>query len=82
MRGLLESIKPTFKSSHLVHSKAKVQWEHSHPGAGWTAPVAMSNFLREMHLHNGGTLNLPFHGAGSQVGISLSNVAPGLFPNM
>lgn len=82
MRDVLESIKPTFKSSHLVHSKSKVQWEHSHPGAGWTAPVAMSNFLREMHIRNDGKLNLPFHGAGSQVGILAGNAAPGLFPNL
>lgn len=78
MRGLLESIKPTFKSSHLVHSKAKVQWEHSHPGAGWTAPVAMSNFLREMHIRNQGSLNLPYHGEGSKVGIEAGNLADGL----
>ena len=80
MRGLLESIKPTFKSSHLVHSKAKVQWEHSHPGAGWTAPVAMSNFLREMHIRNQGSLNLPYHGEGSKVGIEAGNLADGLVP--
>lgn len=80
MRTLLESCKTVFKSSHLVHNKAKVQWEHSHPGAGWNAPLAMSNFLRELHMHTGGTLNLPFHGAGSAVGISDGNIVPGLFP--
>ena len=80
MRILLESCKTVFKSSHLVHNKAKVQWEHSHPGAGWNAPLAMSNFLRELHMHTGGTLNLPFHGAGSAVGISDGNIVPGLFP--
>ena len=80
MKTLLESAKKTFKSSHLLHSKAKIQWEHTHPGAGWTAPMAMANFLRELHIHNGGTLNLPFHGQGSKVGIEESNFAPGLFP--
>lgn len=80
MRTLLESCKTVFKSSHLVHNKAKIQWEHSHPGAGWNAPLAMSNFLRELHMHTGGELNLPFHGAGSSVGISDGNIAPGLFP--
>jgi hypothetical protein len=80
MKTLLESIKPTFKSSHLVHNKAKIQWEHTHPGAGWTAPMAMANFLRELHVHVGGTLNLPYHGEGSKVGIENGNFVPGLFP--
>lgn len=80
MRTLLESCKTVFKSSHLVHNKAKIQWEYSHPGAGWNAPLAMSNFLRELHMHTGGKLNLPFHGTGSAVGILEGNVAPGLFP--
>jgi hypothetical protein len=80
MKTLLESVKPTFKSSHLIHAKAKIQWEHSHPGAGWIAPTAMSNFLREIHLRNGGILNLPYHGEGAKVGIVDGNVAPGLFP--
>jgi hypothetical protein len=80
MKILLESCKQTFKSSHTMHSKAKVQWEHSHPGAGWVAPTAMANFMRELHLRNGGTLNLPFHGDGAKVGIEDGNIAPGLFP--
>ncbi len=80
MRTLLESCKQTFKSSHLLHAKAKVQWEHSHPGAGWVAPTAMANFMRELHLRNGGTLELPYHGDGARVGIQEGNVAPGLFP--
>jgi hypothetical protein len=81
MVTLLESLKGTFKSSHLLHAKAKVQWEHSHPGAGWVAPTAMSNFMRELHALNGGTLQLPTHGAGASVGITTGNFAPGLFPN-
>ena len=80
MAKLLESCKKTFKSSHLLHAKAKVQWEHSHPGAGWVAPVAMANFMRELHLRNGGVLELPYHGDGAKVGIEEGNVAPGLFP--
>jgi hypothetical protein len=82
MKTLLESIKPTFKSSHLVHNKAKIQWEHTHPGAGWTAPMAMANFLRELHVHVGGTLSLPYHGEGSKVGIENGNFVPGLFPTV
>jgi hypothetical protein len=41
----------------------------------------MSNFLREMHIRNGGTLRLPYHGEGAKVGIEEGNVADGLFPN-
>jgi hypothetical protein len=80
MKILLQSCKQTFKASNLLHSRAKVQWEHSHPGAGWVAPTAMSNFMRELHLRNGGKLNLPFHGEGAKVGIEAGNTAPGLFP--
>jgi hypothetical protein len=81
MKELLSVCKKSFKSSALVHAKAKVQWEHSHPGAGWTAPMAMANFLRELYIYNGGKkLNLPYHGEGSKVGIVDGNVAPGLFP--
>jgi hypothetical protein len=81
MVTLLKSLKTTFKSSHLVHSKAKIQWEHSHPGAGWVAPTAMANFMRELHMMNGGKIQLPTHGAGAAVGITAGNYAPGLFPS-
>ena len=80
MREVLVRCKQSFKSSHLLHSKAKVQWEYSHPGAGWNAPLAMSNFLRELYMRNGGTIVLPYHGDGSRVGIEAGNIAPGLFP--
>lgn len=80
MKTLLESVKATFKSSALIHAKAKVQWEHKNPGAGWSAPVAMSNFLREIHIMNGGKLALPSHADGSIVGITAGNIAPGLIP--
>lgn len=80
MKTLLESIKPTFKSSSLIHAKAKLQWEHVNPGATWSAPSAMANFLRELHIRNGGKLSLPYHGEGAKMGIEAGNVAPGLFP--
>jgi hypothetical protein len=80
MKTLLESIKPTFKSSSLIHAKAKVQWEHVNPGASWSAPSAMANFLRELHVRNGGQLKLPYHGEGAKMGIEAGNIAPGLFP--
>ena len=81
MKTLLESVKQTFKSSALVHAKAKVQWEHVKPGSTWSAPSAMSNFLRELHLRNGGTLAIPYHGDGAKMGIEEGNAAPGLFPD-
>ena len=78
---LLNVVKKTYKSSSLIHSKAKVQWEHVNPGGTWTAPTAMSNFLRELYIRNGGAkLNLPYHGEGAKMGITDGNVAPGLFP--
>ena len=80
MQTLLASVKTVFKSSHLVHDKAKVQWEHKNPGATWSAPSAMSNFLRELHVHAGGKLNLPTHGSGASMGLLTNNAAPGLFP--
>lgn len=80
MKILLDNVKRTFKNSHVIHKKAKIQWEHSHPGAGWNAPLAMSNFLREIHNVTNGKLNLPYHGDGSKAGIEDSNIAPGLFP--
>ncbi len=80
MKTLLESIKPTFKSSSLIHAKAKVQWEHVNPGSTWSAPSAMANFMRELHIRNGGKLNLPYHGEGAKMGIEECNVADGLFP--
>ena len=80
MKTVLEAIKPTFKSSALIHAKAKVQWEHVNPGATWSAPSAMANFLRELYIRNGGQINLPYHGEGAKMGIEDSNTAPGLFP--
>jgi hypothetical protein len=40
----------------------------------------MANFLRELHIRNSGSLNLPYHGDGAKMGIEAGNVAPGLFP--
>lgn len=80
MTEVLDKVKDTFKSSHLVHSKAKVQWEHKNPGATWSAPSAMANFMRELYIRNGGKINLPYHGEGAKMGLLDNNVAPGLFP--
>ena len=80
MRKLLDTVKKSFKSSSLIHAKAKVQWEHVNPGSTWSAPSAMSNFLREVYIYNGGKMNLPYHGEGAKMGIEEGNIAPGLFP--
>lgn len=80
MTSVLSTIKDTFKSSHIVHSKAKVQWAHKNPGATWSAPSAMSNFIRELYIRNGGTINLTYHGEGATMGVLAGHVAPGLFP--
>jgi hypothetical protein len=80
MKEVLVKAKDSFKSSHLIHSKAKVQWEHKNPGATWSAPSAMANLMRELYILNGGKINLPYHGEGAKMGLLDNNVAPGLFP--
>lgn len=80
MKKVLTKVKDTYKASALIHAKAKVQWAHVRPGASWSAPEAMSNFIREIYIMSGGTINLPFHGAGSTVGILEGNIADGLIP--
>jgi hypothetical protein len=79
MHDVLRGVKKSFNSSAIVHSKAKRQWEHVNPGATWSAPSAMSNFLRETYIMNGGTINLPFHGQGAKMQVA-TNPVPGLFP--
>jgi hypothetical protein len=80
MIALLKSIALTFKSSAVVHAKGRAQWEYVNPGATWSAPSAMSNFMRELHIISGGTMALSYHGEGSKMGIEEGNYAPGLFP--
>lgn len=82
MVTLLKSVKKTFKGSHIAHEKAKRQWEHRFPGATWSAPSAMANFLREIHIMNGGKLDLPYHGDGAKLGIEAGDLAPGLIPEV
>ena len=80
MEDILCTVKKSFNSSYIVHSKAKRQWEHINPGATWSAPSAMANFLREVYLMNGGEINLPYHGEGAKMQVA-SNPVTGLFPN-
>lgn len=82
MKEVLTKIKTIYKSSSLIHAKAKVQWAHIRPGASWSAPEAMSNFLRELYIMSGGKLNLPYHGEGSKMGIEDGNMVDGLIPNL
>ena len=82
MKTLLKSLSTTFNDSSIIHAKARIQWEHVNPGATWSAPSAMANFMRELHIRNGGKLKLPYHGEGSKMGIEDNNIAPGLFPGV
>tara|TARA_Y100000385_G_scaffold203937_1_gene211305 strand:- start:254 stop:1324 length:1071 start_codon:yes stop_codon:yes gene_type:complete len=80
MVDVLRGVKKSFNSSSIVHSKAKRQNEHVNPGAGWSAPSNMANFLREVYMMNDGTINLPYHGEGAKMQVA-NNPVPGLFPN-
>lgn len=80
MIAVLQSAKQFFNSSATVHSKAKQQHAWAMPGAGWSSPSNMSNFLRELHIVAGGELNLPYHGEGSIMQVQ-TNPVQGLFPN-
>lgn len=79
MTDVLKRVKKTFKTASLTHAKAKAQWAYTRPGATWSAPSAMSNFLREVYMMNGGKLKLPYHGEGAIMQVA-TNPAPGLIP--
>jgi len=79
MKQVLRSAKKFFNSSATAHAKAKMQWAHVNPGATWSAPSAMSNFLREVYIMDGGTLDLPYHGEGALMQVA-TNPAPQLLP--
>lgn len=79
MMILCASIAQVWSDSAVVHAKGRAQWAYyKGDGATWTAPTAMSNFLREVHAKCGGELKLPFHGDGSKMGIEEGVIAPGL----
>lgn len=80
MQTLCDSISKVWNDSSVTHAKGRDQWAYyKGEGATWTAPTAMSNFLREVHIVKGGQLKLPFHGDGSKMGIEEGIVAPGLW---
>ena len=74
MLQILTKVKELFPRSHVVHSKGKLQWNHI-SATGWSAPRAMSNFLRELYEMQGGELNLPTHT------VSGKKLTVGVFPN-
>jgi hypothetical protein len=80
MITVLQSAKQFWNSSATVHSKAKQQHAWAMPGATWSSPSNMSNFLREVHIVAGGEINLPYHGEGSMMQVE-NNPIQGLFPN-
>lgn len=80
MKTLCNSIAEVWNDSSVVHAKGRAQWAfYKGDGATWTAPTAMSNFMREVHKVRGGKLTLPFHGDGSKMGIEEGVIAPGLW---
>jgi hypothetical protein len=80
MDTLLKSISGVWSDSSVVHAKGRAQWAfYKGDGATWTAPTAMSNFLREVHKVKGGQLHLPYHGDGSKMGLEEGVIAPGLW---
>jgi len=79
MQRVLYSVAKYFDSSSTLHSKAKLQHAHVFPGASWSAPSAMANFLRELYIMEGGSIPLPYHGVGAMMDVAI-NPAPGLFP--
>ena len=79
MERVLHSVAKYFNSSATVHSKAKLQFAHVNPGASWSAPSAMANFLRELYIMEGGSIPLPYHGEGALMQVA-TNPASGLFP--
>ena len=74
MIQILTKVKEQFPRSHVVHSKSKKQWIHI-TATGWTAPRAMSNFIREIYEMQGGELNLPTHTVGGK------KLTVGVYPN-
>ena len=79
MNPVLHKLKKHFSSSAIVHSKAKRQWEYVNPGATWSAPSAMANFIREVYMMSGGEIPLPYHGEGAKMQVA-TNPVTGLFP--
>jgi hypothetical protein len=59
---LRDGVAKSFTSSHMAHDMSKAQWKHAI--GSWSAPDAMSKFLREMYKLHGGKLTVPTQGRG------------------
>ena len=80
MKQVLKANKKYFSSSETVTAKAKIQHAYINPGANFSGPSMMSNFLREVYLLDGGTLPLPYHGEGALLQVA-NNPAKNLLPS-
>ena len=74
MKQILKAAKSQFNSSATVHAKAKMQWAHVNPGATWSAPSAMANFLREVYMLENNALDIPYHGEGAKMQVATNPV--------
>lgn len=74
MKQILKAAKSQFNSSATVHAKAKMQWAHVNPGATWSAPSAMANFLREVYMLENNSLDIPYHGEGAKMQVATNPV--------
>ena len=66
----------TVMNTSLYKSKADTQKKHTMPGHVWQSSI-MGDFLRELYMYNGGTLNLP-SASGSVMQLDI-NQSPLLF---
>jgi len=74
MKQVLKAAKSQFNSSATVHAKARMQWAHVNPGATWSAPSAMANFLREVYMLENTALDIPYHGEGAKMQVATNPV--------
>lgn len=81
MVQVLNASRNQFNSSATTHAKAKMQWAYVNPGATWSAPSAMANFLREVYLLDNSKLDLPYHGVGALMQVA-TNPVTGLLPKV
>lgn len=79
MKQVLRASKKYFSSSETVTAKARMQHAYVNPGAQPSGPSMMANFLREVYIMDGGTIDLPYHGDGALLQVA-TNPARNLLP--
>lgn len=79
MKQVLRANKKYFSSSETVTAKARMQHAYVNPGAQPSGPSMMANFLREVYIMDGGTIDLPYHGDGALLQVA-TNPARNLLP--